>query len=159
MEASLARYLKEHSIHYETYSHKAVHTVAESRDYNEITAIRVLVCMTLFLRDEQGQFYLVGLPGEKRLEYKNLQEQLGVKKLTMGSPEELKRETGLIPGSVSIFGATFHPQVTLILDNEVWCAERVCFHPNINTETLVIGHDSLVRYYESLVNGKRVVTL
>ncbi len=159
MDPDLNRYLNKHGVRFELFTHKPVYTVAESREDPDIAHIPGLRCKTLFLRDEQGVFYLVGMPGEKRLDYKQLQDELGVKKLTMGSPEELKRETDLVPGSVSIFGATFHPDVYLILDNEVWRAERVCFHPNINTETLVIEHDSLGRYYESLVNKKRVITL
>ena len=64
-----------------------------------------------------------------------------------------------MPGSVSIFGAIYSSEVMLILDKEVWDAEIVGFHPNVNTETLEIGHGGLEKYYNSLANRKEVVEL
>lgn len=159
MDKKLLHYLEEHKISYVLHMHKAVYTVAESHADAAIQKIPGMRGKTLFLKDEKGMFYLVGMPGEKRLAFKVLQEALSVKKLSMASPEELLRETGLIPGSVSIFGAAGHEHVALILDADIWNAERVCFHPNINTETLEIPHDSLVQYYETLPNSKKIVSL
>lgn len=159
MEKELLRYLEENHIEYTLHAHKAVYTVAESQADPAIQKIPGLRCKTLFLKDEKGSFYLIGMPGEKRLDFKRLQDALTVKKLRMASPEELLRETGLIPGSVSIFGAVGNTQVVLVLDEEVWDAQRVCFHPNINTETLELPHDSLEKYYRFVPNKKRIISL
>lgn len=159
MDKKLLSYLTKNNITYRLHTHKAVYTVAESHAEESIQKIPGLRGKTLFLKDEKATFYLVGMPGEKRLDFKTLQEALHVKKLRMASPEELLHETGLVPGSVSIFGAVGHKHVTLVLDQAIWNAERVCFHPNINTETLELPHTSLAHYYEVLPNRKKIVSL
>lgn len=159
MDKKLAIYLKDHAVSYVLYRHKAVYTVAESSTDSDIIRIPGLRCKTLFLKDTHDRFYLVGLPGDKRLDFKKLEHALHVKKLTMGSPEELLTHAGLVPGSVSIFGAALHPEIHLVIDTAVWGATEVCFHPNINTETLVLTHQALERYYTSLINAKTIVDL
>ncbi len=159
MEPALERYLQKNDIHYILHRHAAVHTVAESHADETIMRIPGLRCKTLFLVDESNQYYLVGMPGVKRLDFKKLQTSLGVKKLTMGSQETLLRETGLVPGSVSIFGVFQNSSIILVLDEEVWQAQQVCFHPNVNTETLELTHHALERFFETIPNTKKIVAL
>ena len=158
MDKELKDYLDKHNIRYITHKHEAVFTVAESSGNEEIGKIQGLHCKTLFLKDDKGGFYLIGLSAHKRLDIKKLEKHLKVKKLKFGLPDELDR-FGLVPGSVSIFGAIYSPSVCLILDKEVWNAEIVGFHPNVNTETLELGHADLERYYRSLPNRKEIIEL
>ena len=49
----------------------------------------------------------------------------------------------------------FKPTITLsnsfpIIDEDIWNAEIVSFHPNINTETVELTHENLERFYNSL---------
>lgn len=115
----------------------------------------------LFLKDERGKFYLVGMKAEKRLDTKKLREHLKIKKLNFASPQELKEEVNLTPGSVSIFGAIYikDKRVKLIIDEDVWSAPTVGFHPNINTSTLEINHENLEKYFESLKCEKEILRL
>ena len=155
----MKEYLEKNKINYVRHKHKAVFTVAESGKDENILKIPGLHCKTLFLKDDKGRVYLVGLPAHKRLDIKKLEKHLEVKKLRFGSAEELKEKTNLAPGSVSIFGAVYSAQVMLIIEKEVWDAEIVGFHPNVNTETLEIRHDDLERYYNSLNNRKEILEL
>ena len=159
MDNKLKEYLDKNSVNYVLHRHSAVFTVAESSGNEEINKIPGLRCKTLFLKDESGIFYLVGMPGAKRLDIKKLEKHLSVKKLRFASEEELEREIKLKAGSVSIFGAINSSSVMLIIDKDVWSAITVCFHPNINTETLEIKHENLERYYRSLVNRKEIIEL
>ena len=159
MEQALANYLKEHSTAYKEYPHAAVFTVAESRDLKK--SIPGLHCKCLFLKDNNGIFYLVAMPADKRLDMKKLQNNLNVKKLHFGVEEELWDKLHLKPGSVSIFGLindTEH-DVHFIVDKEVWNAGAVGFHPNVNTATLVLKHENLERFYNSIKNNKDVIEL
>ena len=159
MDKELEIYLRKNKINYVLHKHPAVFTVAESSGNEEINKIPGLRCKTLFLKDEHARFYLVGMPGVKRLDIKKLEKHLSVKKLRFASEEELESEIKLKAGSVSIFGAINSSKVMLILDNDVWNADRVCFHPNVNTETLEIKHKDLERYYNSLVNMKEIIEI
>ena len=92
----------------------------------------------------------------KRLDLKALRERLNAKKkITFGSPEELKGHLNLTPGSVSIFGMIYSKDVELIIDREVWDSEKVGFHPNTNTATLELEHEDLKRFYDLIKSEKR----
>ena len=158
MDEKLSEYLKENSINFKEYLHKAVFTVAESSELKK--SIPGLHCKCLFLKDEFVKFYLVAMPAEKRLDISSLRKGLNLKKLHFASEEELFDNLGLKPGSVSIFGMiNASDDVTLIIDKSVWSADAVGFHPNINTATLVISHANLERFYNSLNNDKGVMEL
>ena len=157
MDMNLETHLKKHNIPFTEYNHPAVFTVEESKKLKQ--SIPGMQCKCLFLKDENEKFYLVALPALKRLNTKNLRSILGVKKLNFGSPEELKQHLNLTPGSVSIFGMIYSTDVALIVDKEIWDSSSSGFHPNLNTSTLVISHEGLKKFYNSLNSEKRILVL
>jgi Ala-tRNA(Pro) deacylase len=157
MDNLLKSYFEKHEISYKEHNHTAVFTVEESKKITHF--IPGVHAKNLFLKDEKGNFYLVCLPADKKLNIKLLQKKLLVKKLQFASPEELKNELNLTPGSVSIFGMINAKLTFLILDKVLWEAPIVGFHPNINTSTLEISHENLERFYNSLKSKKEIVSL
>lgn len=160
MDKNLESYLLKYNIKYNLYKHPAVHTVEES--------IRIKIkipgmhCKTLFLKDENNNFYLVGMKASKRLSAKIIRRHFKIKKLNFASPEELKRLLAVNPGSVSIFNIILSPNpknIILVIDMEVWDAEISGFHPNTNTETINLTHENLEKYYSSLKIKKEIITL
>ena len=162
MDQNLKNYLEKHNIQYKIHEHPAVFTVAEHSKLIETIPKEVMHTKTLFLTDEDNNFYLVGIYAHKRLDLKSLKEKLGVKKkLCFASPEELKEKLNLTPGSVSIFGM-IHAKpnsVFLIIDKQVWDSPAVGFHPNINTATLELSHEDLEKFYLSLKAKKQILEL
>jgi Ala-tRNA(Pro) deacylase len=156
MESLLKEYLSKHEINFISHKHKAVFTVKESHSNPDIIKIPGLRTKNLFLKNEKRDFYLISMPGEKRLDIKSLKIKLAAKELHFASPEELKSELGLTPGSVSIFGMINAKNVLLVIDEEVWNADITGFHPNINTETLEIKHKDLEKFVNSL-NCKHII--
>lgn len=158
MDEKLINYLEEYGIAYKVHEHPAIFTVEEGKELK--VKIPGLHCKTLFLKDDKGVFYLVGMSAFKRLDSKLFRKKIGAKKVRFGSPEELKDKVGLTPGSVSIFGAIYIKDNTkLILDKQVWDAEKVGFHPNVNTSTLEIAHEDLEKFYYSLGCEKEILEL
>lgn len=157
MEQALKDYLSKSGIEYKVHIHPAVFTVEESKKI--IKNYSYLHTKNLFLKDEKGRFCLVCMPADKRLNIKSLEKALGVKKLRFGSADELKAELNLAPGSVSLFGMIHAKNTFLILDEEVWKADKNGFHPNINTATLEIAHADLEKFYNSLACRKEVLKL
>jgi len=154
MDKKLGECLENNRIKYILHRHLAVFSVEESQKLK--IGIPGLHCKTLFVKTESGKFYLIGLPAEKMLDNSKLRKCLGIKKFRFGSVEELKNIIGVLPGSVSIFGAVNSKKVGLIIDRYVWESKIVGFHPNINTETLEIKHFDLEKFYESLENEKYI---
>lgn len=157
MDKSLSSYLSKHNIQYKNYEHPAVFTVAESKKIK--TNIPALHTKCLFLKDENSQFYLICLPAEKRLNILLLRRKFNLKRLYFASPEELKSELNLTPGSVSLFGMIYAKSTHLIIDKQIWKADAVGFHPNINTATLVLNHINLEKFYNSLKARKEIIEL
>ena len=157
MEKKLKEYLEKCNIEYKTHEHPTVFTVAESKELKK--NIPGLHTKCLFLKDDREFFYLVCMPGEKRLDIKSLRSRLGAKKLHFASPEELKAELNVTPGSVSVFCMIYAKKTKLILDEEIWNAPIANFHPNINTATLELNHDNFKKFYDSIKKEKEIMKL
>lgn len=139
MEASLKQWLVEHKINYVLHTHPAVFTVPEAKEH--CYHIPGAHCKNLFLKNKRsGQLYLITIPHDKRLDLNQFRRSIGAPKVRFGGPEDLLEVLGITPGAVSPIGLvndTDH-KVIFVIDEQIWNAEEVCCHPNINTETLQI---------------------
>lgn len=125
---------------------------------SEVEAFRgvdVLDIKNLFLKGHKGhRHYLLVLPYEKPVDMKALAAALSEKSLSFASEDRLEKYLDSEAGAVSLFcliNDTDHT-VTLVLDPEVLSADRVGFHPNICTETLIITQEGLRLFLSSLKN-------
>lgn len=148
MDKTLISYLEENNINFTIHTHIPVFTVAESKSVRE--KIPGLHVKNLFLKDEKGNFYLYVCPAEKQANLKALRKFLNVKKIQFGSPEELHSQLKISPGSVSLFCMIYSKDTLLIIDNEVYFAEKAGFHPNNNTATLVLENKDIKKFINSL---------
>jgi len=73
----------------------------------------------------------------------------------------MERYLGLSGGSVSVFGLINDKEnhVHLFLDASLKSAERISFHPNENTSTLVISFNSFLRFLDWSGNSYEFITL
>lgn len=131
---------------------------------NEIDAcLGVLICKNLFLCNRQKtQFYLLMMPGDKPFKTKELSGQLGIARLSFGSPEDMERLLDLTPGSVSIMGLMNDPEnrVQLLVDEDVLKGEWLGCHPCINTSSIKLRtRDVLERYLPAVHHAPRMVRL
>ncbi len=138
MEPELEKWLKLRNIEYKLHYHPAVFTVEEAKKH--CSFIPGLHCKNLFLKEKTGdkRFFLITLPSDTKLEFRKLEVLLSSSKLTFAKEEELKKYLGLSTGAVSALGLINDTEnkVIFVVDREVWDADFVSFHPNINTETL-----------------------
>jgi Ala-tRNA(Pro) deacylase len=114
----------------------------------------------LFLRNKKGdRHYLVILAIEKRADLKQLVKIIGDDRFSFGSPDRLMDKMGLTPGSVSPFGLlhTNSGDIQVIIDEDLKGAERLLFHPNINTATVTISHCDLERFLATRPNRVRYI--
>ncbi|RMD67059.1 prolyl-tRNA synthetase associated domain-containing protein [Candidatus Pacearchaeota archaeon] len=151
----IEKHLRERGIKWKVHTHPPVFSVEESKRIKP--NIPGVGTKCLFLRNEKRDFYLVCLPGEKRLNIKSLKSFLGVRKLNFANEEELARELRTRPGSVSLFGAIFSKNTCVVIDSELWNAEITSYHPNDNTETWEMNREHLHAFCRSLKN-KLIVT-
>ena len=147
-------------ISYEAYEHPAVFTSEEAdRYWRDIPGTPV---KNLFLRNKKGnREYLVILGIEKRADLRQLVKIIGDDRFSFGSAERLMHTMGLTPGSVSPFGL-IHPasrDVQVIIDADLKQADRLIFHPNINTASVTISFDDLQKFLGSRGNSVRFISV
>ena len=143
------QFLADNGIEYERHDHPAVYTVEEASRL--VPALPAAKTKNLFLRDKKGQrHFLVVVPADKRIDIKSLPDVIGANRLSFGSADRLKKYLGVEPGAVTLFAIFNDPgcQVELIVDESLWQAEAFQFHPLVNTSTLVISRDNLMRFIE-----------
>ena len=140
-------------ITYEKYTHPPVFTSEEADEHwAPIPATRV---KNLFLRNKRGdRHYLVILEVSKQADLRKLVKIVGDDRLSFGSPERLMATLGVTPGSVSPFGLIHDAghSVRVIVDVDLRGAERLIFHPNINTLSVAISGADFERFLSSRGN-------
>ena len=132
-------------IDYEVTEHPAVYNM------EELEAITLphpeAEAKNLFLRDgKKRNYYMVTVPGDKRVDLKQFGAEQGLGKLSFGSAEDLDRLLGLFPGAVSPLGLLNDGEhrVALYLDRD-FVNRLIAIHPNDNTATLCLQTADLLR--------------
>ena len=151
--------LEELDIPYEIYEHPAAPTIEIAQQYwDKIDATH---CKNLFFRNHKGnRHYLVILRADRNLNIKELEKKLKQGKISFASPKRMEKYLGLSGGSVSVFGLindTEH-HVHLFLDEALKEVDKISFHPNDNTASVVISGDSFLRFLEWSQNTWEFVT-
>ena len=116
----------------------------------------------LFLRNKKGnRQYLVILEITKQADLRDLVKKIGDDRFSFGSAERLMATLGVTPGSVSPFGL-LHPgskEVRVIVDQDLRSAEKLIFHPNLNTASVTISVADLERFLATRPNVVRWMKL
>lgn len=143
------------SIPYERFAHAPAMTMEDCEVFD--AGRDAAHCKNLFLANRQGtDFYLLLLVGDKPFKTKDVSHQLGVARLSFGTPAQLEAVLGLLPGAVTPMGlVNDHTRaVHVLLDRDVVSWPSVIIHPNANTASIVLSTADLLRFLEA--RGNRV---
>jgi len=146
-QGELYELLEKLSIRFEYHEHPPLATIEDAKihwkDYNSGR------CKNIFFRNHKGdRHYLVILEHLRKLNIHDLERRLRQGKLSFASDQRLKKYLGVEPGSVSPFGLindTSH-HVHLFIDEKLNESDRLAFHPNINTASLVISKSDFLKF-------------
>ena len=131
--------LEELKVPFEYYGHPAAPTIEEAKKY--WVDLEATHCKNIFFRNHKGnRHYLVISDYRYQLDIHDLEQRLKQGKLTFASPKRMLKYLGVEPGSVSLFGLINDGEnhVHLFIDESLLKADKISFHPNINTASLVI---------------------
>lgn len=143
-------------IPYERFSHAAAMTMEDCDLFD--AGLGAAHFKNLFLCNRQGTaFYLLLVVGDKPFQTKDMSRQLGVSRLSFGTPEQLLSVMGLTPGAVTPMGLIHESarEVTVLIDRDVLHWERAILHPNVNTASIVISMADLNKFLSAM--GNRVI--
>ncbi len=148
------------SIPFEYHEHPPIATIEDAKthwkDYNSGR------CKNIFFRNHKGnRHYLVILEHLAMLDIHDLEKRLSQGKLTFASDRRLKKYLGVEPGSVSPFGLINDKEnhVHLFIDETLEGSDRLAFHPNINTASLVIAKSDFIKFLDHTDNTYEFIRL
>lgn len=152
--------LSELNISFQYIEHPPAPTVEEASKY--WSGVDSTHCKNLFFRNHKGnRHYLVILEYTRQLDIHSLEKLLKQGKLSFASPQRMMKYLGLTPGSVSPFGLIHDTDnhVHLFLDSELSRAERLSFHPNLNTASLIIARADFFRFLAHCGNSYEFIDM
>ena len=159
-DQELYRVLAELGITFDYYEHPPAPTIGDAmKNWQYIDSTH---CKNIFFRNHKGnRHYLVILRHDIQLQIHDLEKRLKQGKLSFASPERMQKYLGVQPGSVSVFGLIHDAadHVHLFIDQELEQAERLSFHPNDNTASLVIGYADFIKFLQWSGNGYEFLKL
>ncbi len=157
---SIYDFLDSNGISYRRFDHPAVFTCEQAQELR--TPMPGKDTKNLFLRDERGKrHFLVTIGHEKQVDIKELKKIFDVQKLSFASPDRLMRHLGVDPGAVTILGLINDPAhaVEVFIDEVVWNAEAICCHPLVNTATLSIRHEGMVKFLQGTGHVAKIINV
>jgi len=147
-------------IDYEMIEHPPVPTISEAMKYwKDVDATH---CKNLFFRNHKGnKHYLVVFDAHQQLAIRDLEQRLKQGKLSFASEKRMAKYLAVQPGSVSPFGLINDSEnhVHLFLDAKLQAAERISFHPNDNTASLVLSFSDFLTFLEDTGNSFEFIDL
>jgi len=148
------------SIAFEYHEHPPIATIRDAiihwKDYNSGR------CKNIFLRNHKGdKHYLVILEHLSQMNIHDMEKMLRQGKLTFASDKRLMKYLGVQPGSVSPFGLIndHENHVYLFIDEKLKDFERLAFHPNVNTASIVVSQTDFLRFLEYTGNSYEFIKL
>ena len=147
---SLYQLLDQLAVQYEKHEHVAVYTSEQARRLRP--SLSGTSAKNLFLRNKKGnQYYLLVYPDKKSADLKSLAAKLGLTRLSLASPERLLEVLGIEPGAVSLLALVNDTdnKVKVLVDQDLWQEDYLQFHPLINTATLVISLNNIIKLLEA----------
>ena len=147
-------------IEFEMHEHPPLPTIDEAVKYWK--TMDATHCKNIFFRNHKGnRHYLVVIEHKQNLAIHDLEKRLKQGKLSFASPKRLQKYLGLEPGSVTPYGLINDTEnhVHLFLDENLKSSEKISFHPNQNTASLIVAFDDFIRYLDWTGNSYEFLSL
>ena len=138
---------KKLNIEFKEIEHEAVFTIEQAQGIKN--KIDGLGCKNLFLTDKNGKYILIILSEDKKANIKQIEKIVNTSHLSFAKETELKSILQLEQGSVTPFGILNDNdnKVMIVIDNDLK-GKKLLFHPNVNTKTISISYDDLIKFIE-----------
>ena len=159
-QTGLYELLQNLGIAFEYHEHPPVATIEDAlthwKDYDSGR------CKNIFFRNHKGdRHYLVILEHTRQLDIHDLEKRLKQGKLSFASDQRLMKYLGVERGSVSPFGLINDTEkhVHLFIDEKLNDFDRLAFHPNMNTATIIVSKSDFLRFLDYIGNSYEFIKL
>ena len=131
------------NIEYQMVEHEEVFTAEQSKHIENM--IEGVGGKTLFLKDKNN-YYLYLLDDERQANLKFLSKSLNIGRLSFGNEDELYDKLKLKKGSVTPLGIINDNSSVILITDKTLKGKKILTHPNINTATVSIRYDDLIKF-------------
>lgn len=145
-------------IAYDRVDHARADTMEDCRRIEEVLVAPV--CKNLLLCNRQGTaFYLLLMPGDKPFRTKELSAQIQSARLSFASAEKMVEYLDIHPGALSVMGLMNDSEhrVQLLIDEDVLAKEWLGCHPCVNTSTLRMKTEDVIKTFLPAVKHDFIV--
>lgn len=147
-------------IEFRVYEHRPLPTIEIAMEvWKDIPSTH---CKNLFFRNHKGnRHYLVILESKQKLDIHDLEKRLKQGKISFASQKRMDKYLGVEAGSVSPFGLINDndSHIHLFLDKNLKESEKISFHPNVNTASVVIAFSDFMKYLDWTGNSYEFLEL
>jgi Ala-tRNA(Pro) deacylase len=156
----LLDHLQNLGIEVTTVEHPPLFTVADSQGLRgEIPGGHT---KNLFLKDKKDNVFLVTVEEDAVVDLKSIHQVIGAaSRVSFGKPEKLLEYLGVIPGSVTVFGAINDRDhnVQVIIDADLMKYDVINGHPLTNEATTSIRREDLITFLKSTGHEPRILAV
>jgi Ala-tRNA(Pro) deacylase len=103
----------------------------------------------LLLRDKKGRLFLVVAEETRSIDLRKLHAKIGASgRLGFASPDTVRQMLGVEPGALTPL-ALMHDHnhaTTVVLDDKIMDDEQLNLHPLVNTQSLGLSPEELIRF-------------
>lgn len=145
--------LNELNIKYEVIDHPPVYTIEEMENLN--LEKKGHIVKNLFLKNSNGKsHYLVVLKGDKKADLKSIRSQVQSGALSFASEERLEKYLNLLKGAVTPLGIINDEDhcVNVVIDDDLKNQNIIGVHPNVNTSTVFISYNDMIKFINNFGN-------
>ena len=142
---TLTVWLTANGVDHVTHDHPAVFRVEEGLDLK--ADLPGAHTKNLFLKDHKGRLWLISARQDTVIDLKRAAAAMGSGRLSFGNETLMYETLGVRPGSVTALGLIndIDRRVTFVLDQRLWDADIVNFHPLTNTATTALNQSAFRR--------------
>lgn len=147
-EIEVYDFLDSLSIEYERVDHNAADTIEACLEVEKV--IGVGICKNLFVCNRtKTEYYIIMMSGHKAFRTADVSKKIGCSRLSFASAEDMEKLLGVTPGSVTVMALKNDTarRVKLVIDRDIINGEYIRCHPCINTSTLKIKTEDLLRVF------------
>ena len=150
----IIKILQNKSFKFKNYEHEAFFTVNDSN--NKRPETEGSHTKNLFLKNKKNQFLMLSCEEKCSIDLKKFSKSISTGNLSFAREEYLTDILGIKAGSVSPF-ALLNDKKNLIsfyLDFDLYIAEKINFHPLVNTSTITINTKDFINLMTE--NNKKI---
>ena len=94
------------------------------------------------------------LKSDKKADLKSIRSQIESSALSFASEERLEKHLGLLKGAVTPLGIINDDDhcVNVVIDEDLKNQSIIGIHPNVNTSTVFISYDDMIKFINTFGN-------